>query len=527
MPWVEPERIKETVSSEEFFIFPTTRKNDRFLLALSEDQTGEKVTKPQPPVKRITPSKLELCYRIDGIVARCVNFYVSQVVGPGFELIDCSQNDKNFTEEFMERDHTMLKIEDQFRDACKGGNGWLEKKFTKGKKPKFVETAYINFKWMDFQRDANNTVIEDEYGEIKGYVFKDYTGKPNNLNPEQIAHLKLFGQGNELAYGFIEPIFQLIYDKVNARRGISQAGWRAGHELLIARMGDKPDNRIGYPGHKADTATAQALADELEDIQGKHKLVIPHYIDIQKIEGTKIDWSPLLNHFDTRICAGFGIPSELILGGVGRANRATLEIAITRDVDREIKSFQNKITIMLQNDIFAQLKEQGDIKKIPNIRWNYETTPADLNRLAKRLTEYIQFGVVNPEDVRDIVYELEDFGKPTPIEEKPKPKGKEEEKPEDEKKPKGIPEEDKPDKEKTDKSLQEMVDFVIEQKHIEPEQAILFLKALKNSFPSDTVNKLIDSLIEQIMLKITGQQIPQESQGIDQVQDGEENAETV
>jgi len=469
---------------EPSFVIPVGRKNDRFLLSLAEaleSKKGIKVTETYKLAKRIKPEKLELASRMCEITARCINFYALQVVGPGFELVDCKPETKEFLKEFIERNHLLAKLEDVVRDMCIYGNGWLEKKFNA--EGKFVEVDYINGKYMDFQRDYNGHVIEDEFGNIRGYVFKDWTGQKRNLNPNQVAHFKLFSHGNELAFGFVEPLFHLIYDKLNARKGISQAGWRAGHELLVAYIGDKPDERIGYHGHRADEDFSRALADELEDIKGKHKLVLPYWARIEKIEGTKVDWSPLLNYFDTRICAGFGIPVEIAIGGIGKANRATLEVAVTRDLDRRIRSFQNKISIVLKNDIFGELKKQGDIIEIPNIRW-HDITPADLNRLAKRLVEYIQAGIIKPEDVKEIIYELEGF---------PLPK----------------------------KLFESLSDFVTERKHITVEEAILFLKTLKTSFPDETIIKLIDSLVEKIMLKTTGQQIPQETGGVDETKDDE------
>jgi len=143
MPWVElsEKEIKEPEKlSEEPFVITGTNKNDRFLLTLQEafePKKGIKTTETYKLGKRIAPEKLELCYRIDEIVARCVNFYALQVIGPKFELIDCSKKTKDFLDKWKDDIHLLEKLEDVVRDMCIYGNGWLEKKFnTDGK---FVE----------------------------------------------------------------------------------------------------------------------------------------------------------------------------------------------------------------------------------------------------------------------------------------------------------------------------------------------------------------------------------------------------
>ena len=505
---------KKPVEAEESFIFSSGKPNDRILMALAEDfkiKKGIKATETYKLAKRVAPEKLELCYRIDEIVARCVNFYALQIIGSGFELIDCSEKTKKYILEFIQRDNLMEKLEDVIRDMCIYGNGWLEKKFNADNELASVD--YVCGKFMDLTRDYNEFPVLDTFGDITGYTFKDWNGKKTDYFTKQFAHFRLFGQGNELAIGFIEPLYHLIYDKINARTGISQAGWRAGNELVIAYIGDKPDSRVGYSGHKADPSFVSALADELEDIKGKHKLVVPHWAKIEKFPAETIDWTPLLNYFDTRICAGFGIPSEMVLGGIGRANRATLEVVVTRDLDKKIKSFQLKIANVLYDSIFSEFLNEKKIDEIPKIRW-IDNVPADLNRLAKRLTEYIDFGIVNPDDVKEIVYKLEGF---------PTKKTEKEGEGSTSNLPELIPEFPFKKIKGKKKKLEELSSFVFERSHLEPEEVILFLKKMKTSFPDTYIAKMIDELIQHIILKMTGQQIPKEDGGLDKVQGDEDS----
>jgi len=322
MPWAFEKLSEQPKEEPEKISIPSgTSVNNRFLLELSDAFKGTKTTQNYKPVKRIDFNKLELAYRLDEIVSRCVNFYALQVIGPGWEPIKCSKEDKEFIKEFKERTHLDEKLEDVVRDMCKFGNGWLEKQFNPSTK-KFVDVSFVSGKYMDMERDSLGTVLEDQFGDIVSYVFTDRSGNKKRIDTDKMAHFKLFGEGNELATGFIEPLYHLIYDKLNARHGISQAGWRAGNELIHAKVGLPPDTSKGFPGKKPDPAFINQLADYLEDIEGKHKLVTPYFVDVNKIPSETIDWSPFLDLMDSRIVSGFGIPIELILGlgGSSRAN---------------------------------------------------------------------------------------------------------------------------------------------------------------------------------------------------------------
>ena len=91
---------------------------------------------------------------------------------------------------------------------------------------------------------------------------------------------------------------------------------------MVAYIGDARDESKGYPGHKPDPAFIDQLANSLEDIEVKHKLILPFFSKLEKIPSETIDWSPFLDLMDSRIVSGFGIPLELILG-LGGSSRAS------------------------------------------------------------------------------------------------------------------------------------------------------------------------------------------------------------
>lgn len=287
---------------------------------------------------------------------------------------------------------------------CIGGNGWFENIFNG--KDQLIDIAYVDFRLMDFKRDSSGNVEEDDEGNVKEYEFESWSGDKKVISQKKIVHFPLFGWGNELAYGFVEPLYRVIYDKLNARHGFSQAGWRAGFPLYVVYVGDKPE--AGYPGHKPNQDIVDKISNEFENVQVKHKFVMPYWTKVDQLNPPEIELTPLLEYFDVRITGGFGVPIDIALGGSGKSNKATLEISVTRDLDRRIDSIQNKLAFKLQNEIFPYVCTQNGISvdKTPRVMWK-ETTPMDLNRAAKRRFEYIQIGILKPEDLREIVMKEE------------------------------------------------------------------------------------------------------------------------
>jgi hypothetical protein len=190
---------------------------------------------------------------------------------------------------------------------------------------------------------------------------------------------------------------------MNARKGISQAAWRAGNGILVGKVGDKPDTRIGYSGHKSNKENIDKLADELEDIETKHKLTMPHWCDITQLNPLPAsNFMPLLENFDTEICGGFGIPKVVALGE-GNIAKSDLEVVFTRDLDRRIMDWQDDIADVLKDNVFKIILEQHGLTDVEyEIKWN-EITPMDLNRKAKRIQTWIELGILRPDEVRNMV----------------------------------------------------------------------------------------------------------------------------
>lgn len=498
------DRFKKKEILEEKFVAKSGGSKDWFIETLAEEfEEGTKRTKAQKENKRIEPEKLHLCYLLDETAFRCVNFYAQQVVGPDFYFVG-DENAVKLCTEFKDNTHLLLKLEDVIRDQAKTGRGWLE---LMQADEKFANIAFVDARCMDFQRDTEGYVIENSNGRPKGYRFKklgeNWFGWNGGLEftTEEMVYFPLFGNENELGFGYIEPLYRTIYDKINVRKGLSQTGWRTGFPLTIATIGDKPDVSNNYQGHKASEEQINKMSDLLEDISNKHKLIVPYWVKVEQLKTENTELQPMLEYFDKRIGSSFGIPLEML--GMGTASKASVEAIALRDLDRTIKNWQKRLSIVLINSIFNRLCKENGVET-PKIIWNPTITP-DLNRASKRRVDYVSNGILSAEEVRPVIA----------IEEGLKLGPKAPEKPVQQLpfQPKQFPKVEK-------ESLEDLISRV-ESGAMSVEEAILLLKKMRESFPTN--GKLIDQLIKDIMLNATGITVPTETGGLDKPNEGEES----
>lgn len=454
-------RRNSTATDEDFLVSSGERKPDRFLVAMEkafEPENGKKgqkkTTSEASFIKRIEPKQLELAYMMDEMVFRCTNFFATQVVGPGYDLVGSEENVK-VVKDFFVKTFMNLQLEQMVRDSCNFGFGALEKVFN-ADDTIMTNLSRIDPKYFDFKKTSFNVPKEDSEGNIVGYTFTTLAGTKIDLIPNEIAYFPLFEMGNDRPLGYVEPLYRLVVDKLNTRAGFKESNWRMGYPLTVFYVGDKPDAKSGYTGHKSTTKIVNKLITETENLQAKHKLILPNWVKAEQMKSEKIETPVLLEYFDTRILATYGLPLDLVLG---KGSKATLDVAMKRDLDRRIRWHQNKLSIVCERSVIPQILEQNGLKGEVKMRWK-DVTPEDLNRMAKRYVEYIQCGIMKPEHARKIIYEIE-----------------------------GI-------------SLEETLEK-LEEGEISQEEAIIVLKRIAKAFPSQETEIFVNKLIDKIMLKST------------------------
>ena len=118
------------------------------------------------------------------------------------------------------------------------------------------------------------------------------------------------------------------------------------------------------------------------------------------------DACELLKYANNMILASFGLPPGMIIPEKGKTN---LDVIFPRDVDRTIKGIQNEISEEYQRNLIPDILKSSGLSgaKPPQIKWR-ESIPVDLNRKAKRISTYVKFGILEPNDIRPII--LKDEG---------------------------------------------------------------------------------------------------------------------
>lgn len=493
------ESKKETTPEESDF-FVSTLGDGRYIETLADAFTEEGKRKLKHSsgtgLKRINPSELELEYKLDEVVFSCVNFY-SQQVATDFEIVGDPKL-AAILEDFKDRVGLLSITQEMVRDACISGNSFWEKIKANRGNGNIVGLQRIDFKKMDYiRRGENGLVEEDNTGKPIGYRFlpagdislgniKLFTDSEKDSENRKwinevvggkndILHFKLFGRGNELGLGYVEATYKLIFLKLNIRAGFAQTGYNAGFPRLIITAGELPNPATGYQGHKITSAERTELENAFNDLEVKNKIMLPPYVTVTPLQATTGEAQErLLEYCDSRIAGCFGIPLGLVLGTEDKSNKSTLEVSVTRGVDKRVKSIQNDISELFRKHLFPDILEQNGIDlervSIPKIKWK-EIVPVDLNRKAARLTKYIEVGLpFTPEEMIDIknmvlVEEGVNVTKKTPEE-----------------------------------KAQEFLEG-FEQRSISPEEAIAVLKKIQTLFSESDVQDMIDAIIKRILLK--------------------------
>lgn len=490
---IKPKKAIRSIRTEPALIRAITPKysqlshqEDRILMALSEGLSSKEGKSKTPEVgaldKRASFKNLQFAYSVDENAFRCVNFYAEKVVGPRFDLIGSSKEARDVLWDFIHKSELFIKLEDVARDMCISGNAyWEPTKF--GKEIKGIKR--LDFRFIDYIRNTYGRVKLDE-GNVNpvGYVFGKMPFTNSSIlisevtyNPNELIHFKLYSSGVDLAYGYIEPIYGLIKFKRNIWSGLAQAAYNIGHRPIIIKHGDPPNPNTGYTGHKPTIKERDQIEGEFQDMETKDAFSMPYWIDVKQLEATTAEaQSELITKCNIGIAISFGLPPEMV--GETKGNKAIIDTLITRDVNESIKAIQNKIANKLETELFPLILSQNNLNAddVPKIVWN-EIAPPDKNRMAKRLNDYVDSGILRAEDVRDMVLKSE-----------------------------GLVKEE--DLEKTGIG-RELLD-IIRDGGITVQEAIVFLQNLKKSFPDSELGIYVDKLIEKIMSKDTAPEKPKE-----------------
>jgi len=149
-----------------FGLEPLPEKKE-FLVGKGESRTPqttwEERVSPEVPIE-----KLEMLYKLDGLVFSAINRLTRSIVSPGFYFEGEEEYVKTI-EDWCNRTKLKERLYPVVQDCFVAGRGWIELCYNK-EETDIVKLINISPRTMDFIRSTMNKIIFTETGEALGYV---------------------------------------------------------------------------------------------------------------------------------------------------------------------------------------------------------------------------------------------------------------------------------------------------------------------------------------------------------------------
>jgi hypothetical protein len=222
------------------------------------------------------------------------------------------------------------------------------------------------------------------------------------FSPLQIAHFTLYDVGDGFyGIGLVEPLYKTSLARMNIEDGLSESIHRIGFPLVIIRVGDDK--------HEPTTTELQHAVDLGSQLSYSHVASFPRWMEPTILETRKpARFGENLKYYIDMEIAGLGIPRAFVIGSGEETNKATLAVQSIM-FERTIKRMQNRISYVIEQDIFARIAELKKFKDFPKIIWN-PISLDEMNSFADRLKTYSDARVLSPtRELEDYVRDLEDL----------------------------------------------------------------------------------------------------------------------
>lgn len=256
--------------------------------------------------------KYETIYNQGGIVTTAIDTYAQYVFANGYHFEGQDESLLDYVEtRFEDMNFESFGVQG-VTDALVFGDCFQEKVLSRKGEPLYV-----------LPRSARSfDIVHDEYGRVSGYTqtYKDGgTDHQIQLDPRDILSFPLFKTGGSV-YG--RGIIPAAYDDIMRDTKTAEATAAA-----VERHGfRKWHARVGQQGEAIPGAVLDAVADDLEDLNGKNEIVTPYDVDIKVLDAGPLGNVAEINHASIdRLLAALGVPGEL-LGLAWGSTEATAKV---------------------------------------------------------------------------------------------------------------------------------------------------------------------------------------------------------
>jgi len=379
-------------------------------------------------VTRVSKKELEFNYGTNPVVFNSINKFVQTIMSAKHSIKAKDQRVQDYFLKFTENignSGSLITWEELltliFRHQCIYGAAWAENVFNEFGN-RIVDWDIMDPLKVDFAKNSNRDIIFDSNGNIIGYSFTlppsagvppdklkntpQGVSLPSNsffIPANKVAMVKLYTVGDGVyPIGLIEPIYSTSLRKLNMESALANATYRHGFPTIVVKIGDL--------NHDATPNQIKNMLEKLKDVSYKQELVVPYYYDVSILESKNAEkLKEHLEYYKEQEIAGLGIPRPYATGSGTNENRSVLD-NMSNLFELTLRDIISTTVASIRKQMFKPICELEGFTEVPTIEWDIIGVDEFDNKV-KRITEYINAGVLSPNDpaVQKYVRETENL----------------------------------------------------------------------------------------------------------------------
>jgi len=336
--------------------------------------------------KRKSISDLKKLVFNDSLVFSALHLFSSSCLGKGWEVVGSNKKAVELADSVMKLTSFKPAFLTAIFHSLAYGIGYMENIWQ--------NKTIVGFNSLD---PETVQAFWDQHGTPTSFKQVINSEVKATFEPHEITYFKFFPYSSEWrGMGFVEPLYDLIVGKKDMENSI--------RELY---------RKFAYPQVHITRDDAKSREDLIEveemfkDFDRKSFFATGPtlHMDLLELKRTIPDLSKLSDHFIDLICCGLRVPRQFLFGTTERTPRASA-YAIMMYSNFEIQLIQEKLTQIVESQIFKPLCEKNNLFPIPDLVWK-PIPLAEEDKVAKILSAKVDMllklhekGILTAEEVR-------------------------------------------------------------------------------------------------------------------------------
>ena len=376
---------------------------------------------------RVPKPDLEHIYFKDPLLFNSINKSTQMITAAGYRIAYTNKAEEKKFKEFLfnlgrvGEDYTWNELYYYIYWSQKVfGASWIELIWDE-EDTQIIDLSRLDPKVMDYARNGDGIILLDENQKPIGYTQKlpygvSSEGKGdevppayNNvmsygddtifLLPKRIALIKMYTAGDGLSfYGCIEPAYSSSTRKLLLEEAGTNSAYQRWMAPLIAYVGDDK--------HPATTQLSDQTLKTMQEMRYNTYSTFPSYVKLDVLSSNTTDaLNDILKYLRENQASGVGMPMAFATGAGEATNRATLNNQQSL-LQFTLNDLAEKTGASITKYIFKPVAKSMGLNSYPIFITNKISTD-EIEDKAERFVKYVQAGILDPEEARPIIMQME------------------------------------------------------------------------------------------------------------------------